>query len=369
MTAADDGPLMEFRRRKIVIVTGSRADFGLLQPVMAAVAEHDALELAAVVAGYHLITDTWRDVAKAGFKIAARVPMQKRDAVGRGADVPAVGRGIGGFGRAFAKLAPDVVVVLGDRIEAFAAASAASIGGYRLAHIHGGDRAEGVADEAMRHAISKLAHIHYPATPTSARRLKRMGEAPAHIQTVGSPAVDAPPTAAAIDAPTLLIVQHPIGASDEQEQRWMAQTLNATADHARLVLAPNGDPGADGIRRALSAANVSPVEHLPRPQWLNLLAGAKAIVGNSSAGLIEAAVLRTPCVNVGPRQAGRERPLHVIDCDYDEAAISMAITHALELDLRRLRHPYGKPGVGRRIADHLATFDIATVPLRKHNTY
>ena len=303
--------------RTIAVVTGTRAEFGLLSPVMRAIEARPGLTLRTIVTGTHLTTGTWRDVRDAGFTIDANVRMQKRGATGRAADVQALARGVQGLGGAFERLAPDFVLVLGDRIEVLAAASAASIGGFHLAHIHGGDRAEGVADESIRHAVSKLAHVHLPATARSRRRLTRMGEAPAFVHQVGSPAIDA---LSGIEpdheTPPLIVLQHPIGERDEREAQWMLATLRATAQMDRLVLAPNHDPGRDGIMRALRDEGIEPVSHLPRAQFLAKLKAARAIVGNSSAGLIEAAALRTACVNVGPRQAGRERPRHVVDCEY-----------------------------------------------------
>jgi len=153
-------------RRRVMVVTGSRAEFGLLEPVMHAVRGHAALDLVVVVAGSHLVAPglTWRDVEAAGFAIVARVPMQAEGVSGRLADAAAVGRGVSGLARVYETERPEWVVVLGDRIEAFAAAAAASIAGIAVAHLHGGDRAEGIADEALRHAITKLAHLHLAAT-------------------------------------------------------------------------------------------------------------------------------------------------------------------------------------------------------------
>ncbi|QNN22877.1 UDP-N-acetylglucosamine 2-epimerase (hydrolyzing) [Planctomycetales bacterium ZRK34] len=348
--------------RTIAVVTGTRAEYGLLVPVMRAIEARRELSLQVIVAGAHLVTGTWRDIE---FDIAAKVPMQKRGRTGRAADVEALGRGITGFGKAFETIKPNFVVVLGDRIEAFAAASAASVGGMRVGHIHGGDRAEGVADEAMRHAISKLAHVHFAATAQSRRRLIRMGER--NVHRTGSPAVDGlRGVKAATDAPAVIVLQHPIGAADAQEATWMRQTLAATKGYTRMVMSPNADPGAAGIGRVLPS---DAVNHLPRERWLPTLAGAKAIVGNSSAGLIEAAVLKTPCVNIGPRQAGREKPANVIDCDYGEANVRRALTKALKLDLRRMRHPYGDGRAGERIAELLSKFPLDKITIRKHNAY
>ena len=350
------------KRRTIAVVTGTRAEYGLLVPVMRAVEDRRELSLRVIVAGAHLVTGTWRDIK---FEIAAKVTMQKRGRTGRAADVEALSRGIIGFGKAFDTIKPDFVVVLGDRIEAFAAASVASVGGMRVGHIHGGDRAEGVADEAMRHAISKLAHVHFAATAQSRSRLIRMGER--NVHRTGSPAVDGLlDVKAATDAPAVIVLQHPTGAPDAQEATWMRQTLAATKSYTRLVMSPNTDPGAAGIGRVLPS---DAVYHLPRARWLSTLAGAKAIVGNSSAGLIEAAVLKTPCVNIGPRQAGREKPANVIDCDYGEANVRRALAKALKLDLRRMRHPYGDGRAGGRIAELLSKFPLDKITIRKHNAY
>lgn len=353
--------------RTIAVVTGTRAEYGLLAPVMHAIDQHPRLTLRCVAAGMHLITGTHRDIA---FPVAAKVRMQKPDRVGRHHDAVATGRGVSVFAEAFAQLDPDLVLILGDRIEAFAAASAASIAGFRVAHIHGGDRAEGVADEAMRHAISKLAHLHFPATAQSQKRLIRMGESPEHVFNHGSPAVDG-----LIDinpsqsAPQVIVMQHPVGDDDETERKRMRDTLLATARFPRLVLAPNHDPGRDGILQAIRDVAVDPVDHLPRPAFVARLKNAKLIVGNSSAGLIEAAVCKTPTVNLGPRQAGRECPNSVVSCAYGKRAVAAAINRALQLDQKTFRHPYGRGDTGPRIAETLATIAFDQLSIHKRNTY
>jgi UDP-hydrolysing UDP-N-acetyl-D-glucosamine 2-epimerase len=348
----------------------------LLAPVMRAIARRRRLRLRTIVTGAHLVSGTWRDVRDAGFDIDAKVPMQRRGQTGYAADVAALGRGVAGLGRVFATVRPDVVLVLGDRIEALAAALAGSVGGYRVGHLHGGDRAEGVADEAMRHAISKLAHLHFAATALSRKRLLRMGESPAYVFNVGSPAADElADVQSAAEGPDVIVMQHPIGAAHEQERRWAAATLRAaqratSGDASRLlVMAPNRDPGCEGIRAAMRQMKVTPCEHLPRQRFVSLLKSAKVIVGNSSAGLIEAAILKVPCVNIGPRQAGRQKPGNVIDCDYGEAAVRKAMARAMKLDLARLRHPYGDGRTGERVADLLADLNWRRAPARKKNAY
>ena len=149
----------------------------------------------------------------------------------------------------------------------------------------------------------------------------------------------------------------------------MQATLEATAKHNRLTLSPNHDPGRDAILRAIVDAKLTTTDHLPRERFLALLAGAKAIVGNSSAGLIEAAALRTPAVNLGPRQAGREKPGNVIDTKYGKAAAQRAVKQALAMDTKGLRQPYGSGKAGQKIAENLAALDLEKVALHKHNAY
>lgn len=367
--------------RRIAVVTGSRAEFGLLRTAMAAIDQSRNLELQTIVTGTHLIADTWQDIP---FEIPAKVPMQVPEETGRHADVAALGRGVTGIGQALAELEPDVVLVLGDRIEAFAAASAASIGGIHLAHSHGGDRAEGVADEAMRHAISKLAHIHFPATTDSAERLIRMGEDPANVHIVGSPAIDGLSEVLDVNDQTLsglgvdpaepyiMILMHPTGESDEVEQQRMAALLDETNDLQRIVLEPNYDPGRDGIVAAIKAADCQTVAHLPREVFLSMLHRAAVLIGNSSAGLIEASAVReggVPVVNIGSRQAGRQRAANVIDCDHHFDSIRSALERAMNEPPRAQKHPFGDGCTGQRIADLLESIELTNVPIRKLNRY
>lgn len=369
---------------RVAVVTGSRADFGLLTPVMWAVHEHPDLELLVIAAGAHLISPalTFRDV-KALFAVADSIPMQTAGRTGRFADVEALGKGIARFGRSFEAHQPDWVVVLGDRIEAFAAASAASVAGLAVAHIHGGDRAEGVADEAMRHAITKLAHLHLAATDTSADRIIRMGERPEHVFNTGSPAIDGldrvEPTPdekwAEHGKPVALFLMHPTGRPDEDRAAAEA-ALDALGDLPVLALAPNHDPGREAVMSVLTdrATRITILEHMSRPAFLSVLKRLAEtqgfMIGNSSAALIEAAALGLPAVNIGPRQAGREQPHTVIDADETPESITDALGRARSGGVESHEHPYGNGHAGPRIAEALAAVDPHDPTLlRKHNTY
>ncbi len=381
----------EATRRRVAVVTGTRAEFGLLRPVMLAIAARPDLELAVIAAGSHLIAPalTFHEVKQA-FAIADIVPMQIAGKTGRAEDAEALGRGIGRFARSFEKLRPDWVVVLGDRIEAFAAAAAASVAGYAVAHIHGGDRAEGVADEAMRHAISKLAHVHFAATPQSAQRLLQMGEPAERIFTVGSPAIDAlgaiPPLKTGfdleaegakigVDDVTALLLLHPIGRTVEMEEAAAASVLAGLAGEKVLAMHPNFDPGREGVLRAIVSAGVAHRAHLERPVFIGLLKRLAerggVMVGNSSGALIEAAALRLPAVDIGPRQGGRERCGNVIHIDHERPEeVAAAVEQARKLPRDAMTHPYGDGHAGERIAAVLASQSpYQPGMLRKRNAY
>jgi UDP-hydrolysing UDP-N-acetyl-D-glucosamine 2-epimerase len=362
------------RTRRVAVVTGSRADFGLLKPVMAAVDAHTDLELLVIAAGAHLIppADSFRDV-KACFPIADSVPMQKPGRTTRPDDAEALGTGIGRLTRSFRAHEPDWVVVLGDRIEAFAAASAASVGGWALAHLHGGDRAEGVADESMRHAISKLANLHLPATQASADRLIRMGEKPEHVHVVGSPAIDdlhaIEPMPESdfeqLGSPRAVVLLHPTGRSIEAEEHVTANVLDALESLGLkpLALTPNHDPGRAGVLRTLTERLGHPQPHMRREKFVALLkrlALSKGVlVGNSSAGLIEAPALGCRVVDIGPRQNGRERPAGVRHADdQSKDAIERTVLDALAAPPCDPKdHPYGDGLTGERVATLLAAVD------------
>ncbi len=369
--------------RKIAVVTGTRAEWGLLRPVCSAIRAERGLALQVVAGGAHLLAPARTiDEVRAFAPALVEFPMQVAGESGRLADARALGRGIAVLADQFASIAPDVVVVLGDRIEAFAAASAAAIGGIRVAHIHGGDRAEGVADESMRHAITKLAHIHFPASAESAQRILGLGEHPSTVHLVGSPAIDGladvAPLAgtryAELGSPEFVVLLHPCGRDEPSEYADACDVLDAALAHGRvLALAPNSDPGRGGIVRAISErlGALRVADHLPREQFVGLLKRSelKALVGNSSAGIIEASALGTRVVDVGTRQRGRERARNVVGCAVVERdAVMEAIAEAV-MAPRRTTSPYGDGTASTRIAAVLASFDASRHPIAKLNAF
>ncbi len=367
-------------KRQVAVVTGNRAEYGLLRPVIRAIDAHEDLELKLLVTGTHLLgPERSLDQVMAEFAVHAVIPMQLPGQTGQLADGTALGRGVSGFAAQFVAEPPDVVLVLGDRLEAFAAAAAASIAGIRVAHLHGGDRAPGVSDEAIRHAISKLAHIHLPATARSAERLIAMGEEPLRVHLVGSPAIDCLREMPAVDdatfeslgRPDFVFLLHGQNRDDEEERLDALMLLAICSRYGRvLALHPNFDHGREGILRAIAESKVMTRSHLPRGTFVGLLRRAKALVGNSSTGLIECAALGTRCVNVGPRQAGREKAPNVLDVpDWDPRRLDTAIARAMASPAEKFKHPYGDGRSGPRTAEVLSRFDANVHSLTKKNSY
>ena len=372
--------------RRIAVVTGTRAEWGLLECVCDAIAARPGLALEICAGGAHLVplsdgAPPTIALVERKFGAVHRFTMQSAGASGRLADARAVGLGISALADIFARIVPDVVVVLGDRIEAFAAAGAASIGGIRVAHIHGGDRAEGIADEAMRHAITKLAHVHFAASEQSAERILKLGEERARIHLVGSPAVDGLASVkAAAGEPgfDFVFLMHPVGRSEDEEERDARAALDELVRHGSvLALPPNTDPGREGIARSIAGAAharrgiVEARPNLAREDFVALLKHPRlrALVGNSSAGLIECAALGVRCINLGPRQSGRERADNVRDVPSGHPADLAREIAGLDGWSPTGRHPYLGGGAAARIAEVLATCDFSAHGLAKRNTY
>lgn len=359
---------------RVAVVTGTRAEYGLLRTVMNAVAAHPRLDLQVIACGMHLLPKFGRtvgDIRADGYPLIAEVRMQ------RGDDSPTdqadgLGRGVSGIARALHAGATDAVVVLGDRIEAMAGALAAVTVGVPVAHLHGGDLGAGDFDDQLRHAITQMATWHFPATKTSMNRLLAMGVERRAIRLVGAPGLDRLRELARrrgrAKRPSgqALVIQHAYGRPAEVEARAAEAVLRAVARAGlrRVVVYPNSDRGHAGVIRAIEAhaaasgpGEVRIVRSMARDAFLEALIESDVIVGNSSAGIIESATAGTPAVNVGDRQAGREpcgpSVLHAREA---EEAVLRAVRRALRLR-PRMGGPsvYGAGSAGRRVAAALAT--------------
>lgn len=367
-------------KRKICVVTGTRAEYGLLRWVLEGIRAATDLELELIVTGMHLSPEfglTYREIEQDGFRIDRRVEMLMS------ADTPSsvtksMGLGLIGFADAMQQLQPDVLVVLGDRFEIFAAAAAATIARIPIAHLHGGEKTEGAFDEAIRHSLTKMSHLHFVAAEEYRRRVIQLGEEPARVFLVGGLGIDAikkvqllerADLEAAIDFKlgrrNLLITFHPTTLENATAAAQMAELLAAldSVKDAHLIFTlPNADTGGrvlfDMIAEFVAKrANARAYASLGQLRYLSCMRQVDAVVGNSSSGLTEAPSLGTATINIGDRQRGRLRASSVIDCEPDRAAIERALERlyapAFRAELRNVRNPYGEGGASQKIVDVL----------------
>lgn len=359
--------------QRICVISGNRADYGHLAPVIRALDAADGLERLLAVTGSHLSPAhglTAREIEADGFRIDLRVDtlLAGDDAAAIGS---AMGAGLAGFARELERLAPDAVLVLGDRTEILAAAAAALVARIPIVHLCGGDVTEGAYDDAIRHALTVLAALHFPSNAEAARRIRQMGEDPARIHVAGSPALDAlrtmellgPEEIAAelgirLRPRNLAITYHPVTRQPGDSPRQLAELLAALdalgEDVGLWFTLPNADNEGATLRAAIERfaaerEHARAFDHLGHRRYLSLVRACDAVVGNSSSGLYEAPSLGRPTVNVGDRQRGRLRAASVVDCPPERAAIAAAIERARELDCAGVENPYGDGRAAERI--------------------
>lgn len=373
-------------RRKICVVTGTRAEYGQLSRILKLIGQHPQLELQLVACGMHLAPEyglTYRAIEADGFAIDRKIEMQLASDTPVGT-TKSTGLGLIGFADAFAELAPDIVLVLGDRFEILAAATAAMLANIPLAHISGGEITEGVIDDSIRHAITKMANIHFPATEVYRRRVIQLGEPPETVYCVGDPAVDAMLsmpllTRAQLEKDLkirfnkhlLLITYHPVTREGTLAERQFVELLRAVdeqPDSTLIFTRPNCDSyGRAIIDRMEEYAAGHPDKaavfaSLGQQRYLSVLKLADAVVGNSSSGIVEAPTFKTATINVGDRQKGRLRSISVIDCEPKAAAMKAAFAQLYSPDfqkqLKTAVNPYGDGGASERIVEILAGYDL-----------
>lgn len=368
--------------RRVAVLTGSRSEYGLLRYILEGIRGAERLALDLIVTGSHLCPDagmTVREIEVDGFVPAEKLPILFADD-GPAAIVKSMGVEMIALAGAFARRRPDVLLVVGDRYETFAAAAAAAAMGIPLVHLCGGETTEGALDEQWRHAITKLAHLHLPAIPAYARRLEQMGEEAWRIRVVGSPGLEAirrhaPMTREQLErelgltaAPYLLVAYHPVTTAPEREAARVEALLGAldAAGQQVLVTGSNADAGGRAVSGRLEAwAHARPFARfratLGSARYLSALGHAAAIVGNSSSALIEAPSFALPAVNVGARQRGRVRAANVIDVGDSAAEIAAGIAHALAPEFRAglagLENPYGDGLTSARVVEALVALD------------
>lgn len=383
-------------KRKICIVTGTRAEYGIMKSLIQGIAESPSLDLQIVATGTHTIPDfgyTINDIRSDGFLVDAEVPMIV-SGNSKHAMASSIGVGILTLTQTFSLLKPDIVVVLGDRFEILSASIAASYSGHVLAHLSGGDTLFAGYDEYTRHAITKIAHLHFPFTQQCADRIIHMGEDPSRVYMTGSPAIDTIVHSKLSDNQTIrqkyglpedrnycLVIQHPISTSPEATTHEMQMTLDAVEKSGifSLFIYPNADPGSNSIVKMIedyvsSHDNALLMRSVPFEDYLALMKNASVMIGNSSSALLEAPSFGLPAINIGTRQKGREQGANIINVPIDENSIYSAILKAIsdkELieGIRTSKNPYGDGCASERIVQILEEINIDEELLQKRITY
>jgi len=371
--------------RRICVVTGSRAEYGLLRGLLLRLRTDLAVTPLLIVTAAHLQPEfglTVSEIEADGMPIAARVPLPLDGGTPLSA-AQALGQGLGAMAEALRQLTPDIVVVLGDRIELLAVASSCLLLGIPLAHIHGGEVTEGAIDDAIRHAVTKMAHLHFTAADTYRDRVLQMGEMNDRVFVTGAPGLDhitEPPAMSrdelahdlglALSGPVLAVTCHPETASGAPlaAATAMLAALDSVPQAAIVLTKANADPGGAAINQMIAQwadgrPNVLFVPSLGMKRYQSLLHIASAMVGNSSSGVIEAPALGLPAVNIGDRQKGRLRSASIIDCEATPQAVKNALARALspafQAEAKNAKAACGRGGAAEAIHRVLATCDLA----------
>ena len=393
-------------KRKIAIFTGNRAEYGLQFPILKAVKEHEELEYKLLVSGAHLdknFGNTLKEINKDGFEVHEEIKIDM-DAASLTSTVNAIGSGVLSIGKALQRIRPDIMVVYADRFEGFAAVIASSQMNIPTAHIEGGDLTEGGAlDDSVRHAMTKLAHLHFTTNEQASNRLLAMGEEPWRVHTTGFPAIDlisegnfAKPLEIEemlkidVNKPIVLFTQHSVTTEFDKAYEQVSLSLLAIKELVNkgiqcIVTYPNNDAGGKQIiqkinelenecqknltiRKSLGRYLYHGILALARDKSLNILC-----IGNSSSGIKETPAFGCPTINIGSRQNGRLRANNVLDVDYDEEAIINAVEKCFSDNSFRhqcfnCENPYYVGGAGKKISEVLSSVELGQKLIRKKMT-
>ena len=379
-------------KRRILVTTGTRAEYGILRKLLEEIKNSKKLELVLVVTGSHLLKKhgyTIQEIKDDGFKIDAKIKfdLKKDDAFSNSI---ALGKLIIDFAKIFKKFKPDINIVLGDRDEMLSSAVAASHMNIPNAHIHGGDVSGGM-DEYNRHAITKLSNIHFAATKKSKDRILKMGENPKFVFNTGSPSMDAimaneitkknileKKYGVKFTGSEILLVQHSVTTEINQSKKQIETTLKAISKTKKttIVIAPNTDPGNlaifDTLREYTNKNNfIKYFQNMPRSDYLGFLKNCAVLVGNSSSGIIESTLFDTAVINLGIRQKGRERGNNVIDIEQPTSTkIYAEIVKSLKKSKNKNKMPlFGDGKSSKRIVKYLEHIPINKKLIQKQISY
>jgi UDP-hydrolysing UDP-N-acetyl-D-glucosamine 2-epimerase len=382
-------------KRKVCIFTGTRAEYGLLKPLMDEIKSDPDLELQIVASCMHLSPEfglTYKEIEKDGFNIDEKVEMLLSSDTPSGI-VKSMGLGMIGYTDALNRLKPDITVVLGDRFEALAFAIASFVNRIPIAHLYGGEATEGSIDEGMRHCITKLSYLHFTSTEEYRRRVIQLGEEPQRVFNVGALGIDNIKKMKLLNkdeiesklgikfkSKNLLITYHPVTLKkDESEKEFKAllNVLRELKDTLLIFTKPNADTEGRRIIKLIeefvkeNGDKAVVFTSLGQLNYLSIMQYADAVVGNSSSGIIEAPSLKVPTINIGDRQKGRIRAKSVIDCKGTEEDIKRALDIIYDKKFREslenIINPYGDGNSALRIKEILKTYKIGSIEKSFYN--
>ncbi len=375
---------------KVCVITGGRMDYGHLFKVMKAIDESSNLELQIIATCMHLSPEfglTFKKIEEDGFKINKKVECLLSS------DTPsAVAKSVGiaciSFSDAFTDLSPDLILLMGDRYEILAASQVALFMKIRIAHISGGDTTEGAYDEAIRHSITKMAHLHFVTNIDAYHRVRQLGENPEYIFNVGSPTIDYIRDTKMISREDLeqklefnlkkvniIFTYHPVTLNEKKDKNDLKIILDALSDLGSevgiLITKSNADDGGRIINQEIEKFaskynNVKSYDSLGQFLYYNCIDKFDCVVGNSSSGLFEVPTFKKPTVNIGDRQKGRLKSKSVIDCSINKKEILNAISKALAMNCENILNPYGNGNSSEKIVSTLENINIKNISLQKH---
>jgi GDP/UDP-N,N'-diacetylbacillosamine 2-epimerase (hydrolysing) len=378
--------------RKICVITGTRAEYGLLRWVMQGIKDDSGLTLQIIATGMHLSPEfglTYREIEQDGFRIDRKVEMLTSSDTPVGI-AKSMGLGLIGFADALNELRPDLIMVLGDRFEIFAAVAAALVARIPVAHLHGGEATEGLVDEAIRHSITKMSHLHFVAAEEYLQRVIQLGEQPDRVFLVGGLGIDNIRRLKLLDRPeleasldfklgqkNLLITFHPVTLESATATDQMAELLAALAelkDTQLIFTLPNADTDGRALIKMVEQfvaqlPNARAYTSLGQLRYLSCIAHVDGVVGNSSSGLAEVPSFKKGTINIGDRQRGRLQAASVINCTPSRQDISAALERLYDADfqmsLGQVSNPYGEGGASEKIIAVVKSIALDNI-LKKH---
>jgi len=382
------------RIKKILYISGSRSDFGLMKNILKAINNNSNFELEILVTGMHLMKEfgnSIEEIKKEQFKIHKVQAIYEKDDKKSMSNF--IGTAIKEMTEQIHKIEPDLILLLGDRAEMLAGAIVGTYLSILVAHIHGGDVSSTV-DESVRHAITKLSNIHFAATEKSGERIIRMGEKPSNVYVVGAPGIEQIVNSKLlskeeifkkyelnINKPFILCIQHPVTLEFKKAGFQIKETLNAIVDLEiqSIVIYPNADAGGRKMIEIIKKYNknhdfIKAYKNLPRKDYLSLIKYSDVILGNSSSAIIESPSFKIPAINIGNRQKNREKTFNVIDVDYKKEEIRNGIEKALfdiqfKKSIEDLTTPYGEGNTSKKIIDIMSKIYLNDDILQKHLDY